>query len=52
MDVNITTTARCAPSRLWKDARFVDGWMAVVVIGLLLLPPPRALVEGTGEDVP
>jgi hypothetical protein len=42
--VNISTTARCDPSRLWNDAEFVDGWMVVVVVGLL----PRALVEGEG----
>jgi hypothetical protein len=48
-DVNIATTARCAPSRLRNDAGFVDGWMAVVVVWLLLLP--RALVEGAGEGV-
>jgi hypothetical protein len=42
--VNIATTARCEPSRLRKDAGFVDGWMVVVVVGLL----PRALVESEG----
>ena len=37
-DVNITTTARCEPSRLRNDAGFVDRWMTVVVVGLPLLP--------------
>ena len=40
-DVNIATTTRCEPSRLRNDAGFVDGWMVVVMIGLV----PRALVE-------
>jgi hypothetical protein len=45
--VNIATTARCEPNRLRNDAGFVDGWMAVDVVGLPLL---RALVEGASGN--
>jgi hypothetical protein len=40
----MATTARWEPSRLRNDAGFVDGWMVVVVVGLL----PGALVKGEG----
>ena len=36
-DVNVATTARCEPSRLRNDAGFVEGWMVVVAVGLLLV---------------
>ena len=41
-DVNIAMMTRCEPGRLRNDAGFVEGWMVVVMVGLL----PGAFVEG------
>ena len=41
-DVSIAMTARCEPGRLRNDAGFIEGWMVMVMVGLL----PSALVNG------